>query len=377
MKIAYLSAFFPYGGYETKFNEELLKTLKDKFPTEAFLFYRKYPVTLFPGKKHDSSKTEEIDGIDAITIMNTLDPVSSYKAANKIFSFKPDVLVSKFSNISFMPSIGDVVHLTHERGIPSICLINSNFPNDLINGENRLLKFYLDQFDSIIAASDFIREQLTKINYFGEIEVFPHPVFKEMADMHDKKMSRDKLGLPEDNLVILYPVLNSQKPDLNALSKIISKTGNDVHFLIAVETREAFDELMGFIQNNKLEDRVDIHQKSFFANEIADFFSASDIGILKYTENNDTILNSLCLNYELPVMITKDSIYSGVVSQYKTGIITQELSSKEISDIIKKIQKDNILQNIRKNITKARSGLSWQSLANRLEEVFKSMTKSN
>ncbi|MFH2144394.1 MAG: glycosyl transferase, partial [Bacteroidota bacterium] len=97
MKIAYLSTFYPFKGGIAQFNASLFKALAQKgHKVKAFTFKLQYPGFLYPGKSQYVSPEENVEKIDSIEVLNTINPFSYIKTARLIKQFNPDLMIMKF-----------------------------------------------------------------------------------------------------------------------------------------------------------------------------------------------------------------------------------------------------------------------------------------
>ena len=100
LKIAFLSVFYPFRGGIAQFNNELYKALGincgDSCEVKAFNFSRQYPALLFPGKTQMVSPQDPNPQIDAVPVLDSINPFSFIKTVKAINDFEPDVVITSY-----------------------------------------------------------------------------------------------------------------------------------------------------------------------------------------------------------------------------------------------------------------------------------------
>ena len=84
MKIALLSAFYPYRGGIAQFSAMLYRALEEEHEVSAYTFSRQYPNFLFPGSSQFVTEDDNADPIEAKRLLDTVNPVTYGKTAKQI-----------------------------------------------------------------------------------------------------------------------------------------------------------------------------------------------------------------------------------------------------------------------------------------------------
>ena len=129
MKIAFLSAFFPFRGGIAQFNANIYRVLEKKHSVKAFTFKRQYPNILFPGETQYVTEKDQADKIPATPVLDTVNPVSYLKTAKQIGRFKPDVLIMRYWMTFFAPSLGMVAKRL-KKEVKIICILDNLIPHE-------------------------------------------------------------------------------------------------------------------------------------------------------------------------------------------------------------------------------------------------------
>src|ERR1700722_4695344 len=117
MRIDYLSTFYPYRGGIAQFNAALYKALGKKHDMKAFTFTRQYPELLFPGKTQYAEKGDNEGDVNALRVLDTINPFTYRKTADAILEFKPDIMITKYWMPYFGPSLGTVAGILKRHGV--------------------------------------------------------------------------------------------------------------------------------------------------------------------------------------------------------------------------------------------------------------------
>ena len=108
MKIAILSCFYPFRGGISQFNACLYKELVKQHDVKAFNFSRQYPELLFPGKTQYVTKEDTAEKIPSEAVLDTANPITYVRAAEKIREWGPDVLLVRYWMSWFGPAASPV-----------------------------------------------------------------------------------------------------------------------------------------------------------------------------------------------------------------------------------------------------------------------------
>ena len=95
MKIAYLSAFYPYSSDIASENAHLYRCIERHNEVAAFNFSLLYPDLLYPGKERLVTASDVVDVIASSRVLNSANPASYYSTADAINKFDPALLLTR------------------------------------------------------------------------------------------------------------------------------------------------------------------------------------------------------------------------------------------------------------------------------------------
>ena len=110
MKIVIVGTFPPFRGGISNFYQTLYEKLSYEHDVTAINFSLQYPNILFPGKsQYDNNLKSDINIERTI---NSINPISWKKTANKIIELEPDLIIFKYWIPFLAPSFRSIIKHT-------------------------------------------------------------------------------------------------------------------------------------------------------------------------------------------------------------------------------------------------------------------------
>ena len=142
MKIALLSAFYPYRGGIAQFSAMLYRALEVEHKVKAYTFKRQYPNFLFPGTSQFVTDDDNPDVIDAERVLDTVNPFSFGSSAKRVNAFEPDLFIGQYWMTFFGPSMGGV-HKRVNNNAKRISILHNVIPHEKRFFDKGANKFFL------------------------------------------------------------------------------------------------------------------------------------------------------------------------------------------------------------------------------------------
>lgn len=364
MKIAYLSTFFPFRGGIAQFNASLYRELEKTNEIQAFTFTRQYPDLLFPGQTQFVTDQDAVDRIPVIRSLDTINPVSWKKTAEIIGKQPPDLLLMKFWMPFFAPSLGYVSGKVRKGKTKSIAILDNVIPHEKRPGDLALIRYYLNRVDGFIAMSRSVETDLLSLKPNAKFRLKAHPVYDHFPPCIDQAVAREALRLPKDKIILLFFGFIRDYKGLDLLIEAIPKLDNRFHLVIAGEVYGNFDKYLERIERLGLKDRVSVFTRYISDPEVAQFFSAADLGVLPYKTATQSGIVQIAYHYDLPVLVTDVGGLTEMVTNGKTGVVIpapeSQLIANGIHDVFKKTES---LKSFRKEIQVKKTEMSWSGFA--------------
>ncbi len=369
MKIAYLSTFYPFRGGIAQFNAALYRVFEKDHDIKAYTFFRQYPEMLFPGQTQFVIDGDTADRVPSERILDSINPLGYYRAAKKIKSFKPELLITKFWMPFFAPSLGTVAKQLKSDTI-NISILDNVMPHEKRPGDLKLTKFFLNQNHGFIVMSEAVKEDLLKFIPDAKVEFHTHPLYNHFGESIPVNQARDILNIPFDKKVILFFGFIRSYKGLDVLIEAFKDLPEDYYLVIAGEVYGSFKEYQNLIDKYNLHDRVGTHIRYISDSEVPKFFSAADVCVLPYKTATQSGIVGISYHFNLPVIVTDVGGLKEMIEPHNTGIIVPESNNEKIRDAILNYFNANLRENLTNNIVKYKEMASWESMAKTIINLY-------
>lgn len=375
MRIAYLSTFYPYRGGIAQFNGSLYRAFERRTDVEiqAYTYSRQYPGFLFPGTSQVVAPNDPADPVPALRILDTINPLNYYKAARKILSYKPDLLLMKFFMPYFGLSVGTVARLLHRHGIKTISLLGNVIPHEERPGDIALSKFFFRQNDAFITLSKAMQSDLLALRPGARFLYHPHPIYSHFGTPTNKLEARKRLNIPPDRKVMIFFGFIRKYKGLDIALEAMQHLPEDYYLIVAGEVYGGFDEYQQIIDKYNLAHRVQLHVRYVSDNEVPDLFCASDICVLPYRSATQSGVIPIAYHFEIPVVVTDVGGLREVVEPFNTGVVAPDTSPLAVATAVKECFYRNALHNLSGNIHLFKQKYSWDNLAETVLEMYRQL----
>ncbi|MDC1067849.1 glycosyltransferase [Candidatus Kapabacteria bacterium] len=360
MKIAYLSTFYPYRGGIAQFNAALFRAF-ERLGNEvrAFNFTRQYPDFIFPGSTQFVTEKDYADKIPNLRVLDTVNPVSYIKTAKKIKEFSPELVVSKFWLPFFGPSLGKVLKST-KRYASNVSIIDNAIPHEKRPLDRVLSKYYFNQNHKFITMSKSVNNDLLTLIPKAESYIHPHPLYNHFPKKIDKISARKKLGLTnQDKVLLFFGFIRDYKGLDVLLESLVSMP--DYKLIIAGEIYGDFKKYDDIIQKHNLEKQIVKMVRYIDDDEVPLLFSAADVAMLTYKSATQSGILGIAYHYNLPVIATNTGGMKEMIEPYNTGIVIESANQKLIQEACFKFFKSD--DNYFAKIQDFKEIASWDNLA--------------
>lgn len=368
MKIAYLSTFYPYRGGIAQFNAALYRAFEKFAEVKAFTFTRQYPSLLFPGQTQFVLPTDKVDRILAERILDTINPMSYLRSAQKIRRWEPELLLTKYWMPFFAPSLGTVCKYLPES-ITKISILDNVKPHEKRPGDIKLTKYFLKYNDAFVVMSETVKNDLLELMPNARYIEHTHPLYSHFGEKVPQKIAQDKLFLPFDKKMLLFFGFIRDYKGLDILLEAMKYLPDDYHLLIAGEPYGNFDKYERLIKLHNVENKITKHVRYISDNEVPLCFSAADVCVLPYRSATQSGIIAIAYHFDLPVVATKVGSLAEMIEPNNTGYLIDKPDALLLADGIKAVFEQNLLEKYRKNIQIYKSIASWDSLARKIADL--------
>ncbi len=377
MKIVIVSTAYPLRGGIAHYVSLLSEHLSERHDVSIITFKRQYPKLLFPGKTQieGQNKGEDIkqsSGVGAaIQVIDTLNPLTWYKAGRIAAGFKPDMVIFKYWMPFFAPAFG-VVARTAKRisGCRVLFICDNVIPHEHTPIDKALTSFLFKAGDYFIVQSKSVERDLLSLVESPNYRFVPHPVYEIFGKNLDRSEARRKIGIREDEKVALFFGYVRKYKGLHVLLDAMREVLGRVKVRLLV-VGEFYDDEKPYreqIERLGLSDDVTVVSDYISNDEVAKYFSASDVVVLPYVDATQSGITQIAYNFNKPVITTDVGGLAEVVVEGKTGLIVRPNSPSELSDAIVRFFSDNLSGKFEAGVAEQKKLYSWDNLVNAIEE---------
>lgn len=336
---------------------------------KIFTFSLQYPKFLFPGKTQ-LAQGEKAQNLNIEVSINSINPFTWLKTANKIVKEKPEYIVIHYWMPFMAPCLGTIARRIKKRTkVKVIGLMHNVIPHESFPFANILTKYFIKSCDGFITMSKSV---LTDLNQFTDTtnkKFSPHPIYNIFGEKVAKQEALNELQLSSDYKYILFFGIIRRYKGLDLLLKAIAKLQDPKIKLIVAgefyEDRSYYDEI---IDDLKLNDKI-IFTNSFVANNhVKNYFGAADIVAQTYKTATQSGVTQIAYHFERPMLVTNVGGLSEIVPNEKVGYVT-ETNPEAIAEALNKFFNENKEEEFSINAANEKDKFSWDKLIDSIEEL--------
>ncbi len=367
MKIALLSAFYPYRGGIAQFGAMLYRALEEEHDVKAYTFKRQYPGFLFPGASQLVSEDDHADAIPAERLLDSIQPFTFPKTAKAILKEKPDLVISQYWMTFFGPAFG-AVHKKLEGHVKRISILHNVIPHEKRFFDTPANRYFLKHNDAFVVLSDKVRDDLLSIKPDAKYLRLDHPVYSQFGKKLDRDTALKQLGLdPANNYLLFFGFVREYK-GLDLLLEALSQLPDDVHLIVAGEVYGSFEKYQAQIDTLDLGTRVHLYTKYISDEEVTNYFSAVDVCMLPYKGATQSGITAVAHHFDMPLIATDVGGLKESIEHNVTGLIVETPEIAKIASAIRVYFEENMQERMREAVAKIKEENTWEHFARKIIE---------
>ena len=371
MKIVIVGPAYPLRGAMAQMNAILGHHLSQKHDVQIVSFTRQYPSLLFPGKSQiDPGKP--LFNVPTVSLIDSINPISWYRAARYITNQKPDVIIFRYWMPFFAPCFGSIARLVKRKINAQVIFICDNIiPHEKRPGDVALTKYAFHSADAFVVLSKEVEKDLVHIIPHARYIVSPHPLYDVFGTLQPKEEARKRLGLKNERVMLFFGYVRSYK-GLSVLIDAMLKIQEmaPVTLLIVGEFYEDEKKYRAMIHRHGLESCIRIYSQYIPNDEVATFFSAADVVVLPYISATQSGIIQIAYHFNKPVITTHVGGLSEVVIHGHTGFVIPPKNPDALTKAVLKFYNEHCEEEFAKNISEEKKQYSWDKFIERLETLF-------
>jgi len=372
MKIISVGPYYPFRGGISTFNGLLCYHLRKKgYEVIPISFKRLYPGIFFPGKTQFEENISPARNV-SIRIIDSLNPVSWYKAGKLIAIIKPDLVIFHHWHSFFAPIYSRISSFLKRKTDCKLLVICHNiFPHEPNFFDRLFLKRFFNKLDGFILLAGKLLEQLNSLVDDPLYRISPHPLYNHFPDALDRQIARNRLGIKEERVILYFGLVREYK-GVDYLIKSVDKicTVFPVRFLIVGEFYIDKNNFLKILENVENKHLVTIVDRYVSDEEVSLYFSAADLIVLPYREATQSGVIKIAYHYDKPVVVTDVGGLREDVIDGKTGFVVPPMDVTKLSEAIIKFFNENYMNVFSNNIKRFKRKYSWNGLVSTILDLY-------
>ena len=384
-KIIILGSAYPLrGGGITTFNERLAREFSSQGHTVSiFSFSLQYPGFLFPGKSQFSDGPAP-EGLDIHTRINSINPFNWIRVGREIKNLKPDLVVVRYWLPFMGPCLGTILRIIKKnRHTRVICIADNVIPHEKRIGDKPFTRYFVKPIDAFVVMSEKVLLDLKGFNSTRPVKLVPHPLYDNFGAKIPMAEARKKLGIPDNQPVILFFGFIRKYKGLDLLLDAISQLQHStparpaggfniqhLKLLIAgefYENRSAYEEQIAKLG---IGSHLILHTDFIPDEEVKYYFCAADLVIQPYRNATQSGVTPLAYHFEVPMIVTNVGGLPSLVPDGKAGLVAEATPDSLAEKIITYFDKGR--NHYMPFLLEEKKKLSWVKMSETILELAQS-----
>jgi glycosyltransferase involved in cell wall biosynthesis len=340
---------------------------------KAFTFTRQYPELLFPGKTQYAEEGDKDGDVNALRLLDTINPFTYGKTAKAILQFEPDMMITKYWMPYFAPSLGTVAGILKKKGVFNVSVLDNVIPHEKKFYDNFLTNYFVKRNNAFMAMSRSVADDLLTFNPQAKYALHPHPIF-DFGETINKKQAKSKLGLnPNDSYLLFFGFIRRYK-GLDLLLEAMNEEkikNRNVKLIVAGEYYEDASFYNDKIKEYGIGEKLVLHTDYIPSDMVKYYFCAADMIVQPYRSATQSGVTQIAYHFEKPMLVTDVGGLSEIVPDGKVGYVLQP-NAPAISNAINDFYDNSRETLFSANIKEEKKRFQWDSFAEAIERLYAS-----
>ena len=325
------------GGGLTTFNQRLAKEfIHSGHECWICSFSLQYPRLFFPGKSQYTNEPAP-EGLVIRSLINSINPFNWFKVGNKLRNEKPDIIVVRFWIPLMGPALGTILRrVKKNKHTKIICIADNIIPHEHRPGDRTFTRYFLKSCDAFITMSEKVMSDLRLFQRTKPGKIVYHPLYDNFGSPLLKVEARKKLGIPNDEKIILFFGFIRQYKGLDILLQAMADTRikkAGIKLLIVGEFYEGRKQYFNLIDQLKIKDQLILKTDFIPDSEVRNYLCAADVVIQPYRNATQSGVTPLAYHFEKPMVVTNVGGLASTVLHEKVGLVADP-TPQSIADAI-------------------------------------------
>ena len=367
--VTILGPAHPFRGGIASFNERLAQEFSSQeWDTKIYTYTTQYPKILFPGKDQFSSDPKP-SHLSIERTFSTVNPLSWLSIVNRLKKEKPNLLLSRY----WLPYTGLSTSYIHKKlkqinGIHNIAIIDNLIPHQHMPGDRFLINNFLNSVDHFVTLSSSVQSDLLALKPTANCINLPHPLYDHYGDSIDRRTAANNLGLDQSYRYLLFFGFIKKYKGLDLLLEALDKEymkANKLTLIIAGDVYGSDSIYDNIIKSRGLEDVIIFHKRYIANDQIANYFSISDLVVQPYRTATQSGISQIALYFNVPTIVTDVGSLSDFILNKRTGYLVP-IDKQSIMDAIIYHFEEADLDSMHIEMQKHKTQFSWSHFTQQL-----------
>lgn len=238
-------------------------------------------------------------------------------------------------------------------------------------GDRYLTDLFFRYCTLAVTQSSTVQQQVAQAYPGLPMRMQPHPIYENFGPRVDGTSLRRRLGIENRKVLLFFGLIRRYKGlDLliEAMPEIVRRLP-DVHLLIAGEFYDDRSVYDSAISSSGVSDRITLHAEYVPNDDVAEWFSASDVVVLPYRSATNSGIVQIAFNFSVPAIVTDVGSLSEVVLDGATGYVIRDSSPASIADGVEKMFAPGRIEAFAARIDQERGRYSWDAFVETIESL--------
>jgi glycosyltransferase involved in cell wall biosynthesis len=371
LKILIVGPAHPLRGGLATYNERLCRAfIHQGHDCEILSFSLQYPSLLFPGKTQFSSDPKP-DDISIYSEINSVNPLNWLRVGNKFAQKKYDLVIFRYWMSFMAPSFGTIARMLKQSGARVIAITDNIVPHEKRFFDSAFTAYFLNSCQGFLSMSREVQAQAMALQPNKKVAYVAHPMYDMFGSAQSKMSAKENLGLnPNNNYLLFFGFIRKYK-GLNLLLESFAKVDRakfNLKLIVAGEFYEPAEPYLAQINELGLADDVILKTDFIPNNEVAAYFSASDMVVQTYISATQSGVTQIAYFYDKPMLVTDVGGLAELVPAGKVGYVCQQ-DSTEIAEAIEHFYQEQKYDAFSAGVAQEKQKFTWEYLTEQLFTV--------
>jgi len=370
-KVIIIGPAFPYRNLST-FNHSLAIAFAEKgADVKIFSFSFQYPSFLFPGKTQ-YEKGKPPNGIEIISVINSINPFNWFKVASMVKKENPDYVIIRYWLPFMAPCFGTIAKLIR-KNTKIVAITDNIIPHEKRIGDRFLTRYFVKYCDAFLTLSSSVLDDLKKFTNSEEKIFIPHPIYDSFGEIVEKNKAKKNLELDENGKYLLFFGFVRKYKGLDIMLEVMADRrikDLGIKLIVAGEFYDNKEEYISQIDVLGIKDSIILKSDFIPEEEVKDYFCASDMITQTYRTATQSGVTQIAYHFERPMLVTNVGGLSEIVPHNKVGYVC-DINIKDIADCIVEFYLEQKEEEFTKNTKQEKTRFTWSELVKGVDNLIK------